>query len=173
VTRQGVRASRGYLPHNRETTWARSVNLFAFAANGNYQTFDVLAPFKTAGGQQQGVTVTRTYIDISVTTAVAAGDTFSWALIKGQASDVGANIAGASTADQDFYEDYLMWRYETACDGLNNNSYWGPANNYSFDIRAQRRLPDLHQSLNLVARRITTGAALSITMTVSCLLKLP
>jgi hypothetical protein len=160
--------------HNRETTWARSVNVFALAANGNYSTLDLLAPFKTDGGNQQGVTVTRTHLNFTVTSAVASTDTFAWGLIKAQNTDVGANVAGAPTPDLDPYEDWLMWRTETA-GNIGQPGYWiGNSTEKDFDIRAQRRLPELQMTYNLVIKRLTVAAAtLNVVVSVSTLLKLP
>src|ERR1700722_13129854 len=117
----------------RPTTWARSVNVFALAANGNYSTLDLLGPFKTSGGVTQGVTVIRTHLAWSVTTAVAAGDSFSWATGRGQNSDIGANIAGAPVPDTQQYEDWNMWRFEVACNSTGAGaSYWKQANQTEF-----------------------------------------
>jgi hypothetical protein len=159
----------------RETTWARSVNVFALAANGNYSTLDLLGPFKTSGGVQQGVTVIRTHLAWSVTTAVAAADSFSWATGRGQVADQGANIAGAPVPDTNQYSDWNMWRFEVAASSAGAGpTYWRNANQTEFDIKSARRLPELQMSYNLVIKRQTVAAAtLGITVIASVLLKLP
>jgi hypothetical protein len=160
---------------SRETTWARAVSTFALAANGNYATLDLLAPFKTSGGVQQGVTVTRTHLWLSVTSGSAPADTFTWGLVRGQNTDVGANVAGAPTPDLDPYEDWLLWRTETACNtGSGADTYFPATNVWSFDVKAQRRLPELQMTYNLVVKRLTvTAATLNVVVTTSVLLKLP
>ena len=149
--------------------------MFALAANGNYSTLDLLGPFKTSGGVTQGVTVIRTHLAWSVTTAVAAGDSFSWATGRGQNSDIGANIAGAPVPDTQQYEDWNMWRFEVACNSTGAGaSYWKQANQTEFDVKAARKIPELQQSYNLVIKRQTvTAATLGITVVASVLLKLP
>jgi len=148
--------------------------VFALAANGNYSTLDLLAPFKTDGGVQQGVTVTRTHLNFSVTSQASAADAFTWGIIRGQNTDVGANVAGAPTPDLDPYEDWAMWRTETCADGIAQNHYFpGSSNVRDFDLRAQRRLPELQMTWNLVMKRLTGSVTLNVTVTASILLKLP
>jgi hypothetical protein len=155
----------------RRTTWARSVNLFTLAAAGNYSTLNLLAPFTTSGGNPQGVTIVRTHLHLVVSSGVAANDTFTWGLLKGQATDVGANIAGAPTPDLQPYEDWLMWRDEIA----DTNAAYFPAqsNNHEFDIKAQRRLPELQMTYNMVVKRQATVAALTVNAVISTLIMLP
>jgi hypothetical protein len=174
MTRAGRRLNIHTMGPRRTTTWARSVNAFSLAANGNYATLDLLAPFKTSGGIQQGVTVTRTHVSLSVTSAVGNPDTFAWGIMRGQNTDVGANIAGAPTPDLDPYEDWAFWRTETAAVGP-GAAYWeGSGNHREFDIKAQRRLPELQMTYNLVVKRLTVAAAtLNAVYSVSILLKLP
>jgi hypothetical protein len=163
----------GTFPRPRSTTWARAVNVTAQGANGNYSTLDLLGPFKTSGGQQQGVTVTRIHLDFIVTSAVAASDSFSWGILKGQDADVGLNIAGAPTPVTHPYEDWMMWRTEVACAGV-NTQYWELSNHLCMDIKSQRRLEELQETLNLVILRNSVAAAsLATTVVTSVLLKLP
>jgi hypothetical protein len=171
-------AHGGYMgrPQPRKTEWARSINIFTNAANGNYQTFDLLAPFKAAGGNQQGVTVIRNHIVMSVTSSVSAGDNFAWGLIRGQAQDIGASIGGAPSPQTEDYADWAMWRTETACFNGGGGSFFFDhgSNVKEFDVRSQRRLEELHMTFNLVVARITSVAASqNLTVTVSTLLKLP
>jgi hypothetical protein len=158
----------------RETTWARSTNVFALAANGNYSTLDLLAPFKTDGGVQQGVTITRMHLNMSVTSTVAAADAFSWGVYRGETNDLGANVAGAPTPDTDPYVDWLFWRFETASSGAQPAYFVGAGNFIQWDVKAQRRLQELQMTLNLVVKRQTVAAAtLNVVVTASTLLKLP
>jgi len=176
MTRAGRRLNIHTMAPRRETTWARSVNVFALAANGNYSTLDLLQPFKTSGGVQQGVTVTRMHMTWSVTSSVASTDSFAWGVLRGQNTDVGANIAGAPVPDLDPYEDWMMWRTETACfNGGGGSFFWENSSNVrEVDIKAQRRLPELQMTCNLVVKRLLSVAATQqITVSVSTLLKLP
>jgi hypothetical protein len=179
MTRKGARLNWKSMAHNRETTWARSTNVFSLAGAGSFQTVDLLAPFKAMGGVQQGVTVTRTHLNISVTNVINSGDTFSWGLIRGQNTDVGGVIAGAPVPDLDPYEDWLWWSFEQAASSSSGavtgaHFFPGGSNNQRIDVRAQRKLPDLQMTYNLVVKRQTVVAAsLNLQITASVLLKLP
>jgi len=74
--------------------------------------------------------------------------------------------------DLDPYEDWAMWRTEVADE--NSAYFFAQSNNRDFDIKAQRRLPELQMTYNLVIKRQTvTAATLGITVIASILLKLP
>jgi hypothetical protein len=117
------------------------------AANG-YQTIDLLSNFKADGGTQQGVTITRTHLRVVPTTTLAAGNNFHIGLIRGQASDVGTNIAGAPTPAAQPYEDWLLWDYLFVDSSGELNEYGGGQQHY--DLRAMRRLMELQMNYNLV-----------------------
>jgi hypothetical protein len=159
----------------RRTTWARTVLDYSLGADTNFATLDLLAAFKADGGVQQGVTVTRSHITLAVVSETAAGDVFSWGVLRGQNTDIGTNVAGAPTPSADPYDDWMIWRTETAADGLAQNHYWmGSSNVSEWDLKAQRRLEELQMTCNLVIQRISVAAAsLHIQVAASVLLKLP
>jgi hypothetical protein len=121
------------------------------------------------------VTVTRSHITLAVVSETAAGDVFSWGVLRGQNTDIGTNVAGAPTPSADPYDDWMIWRTETAADGLAQNHYWmGSSNVSEWDLKAQRRLEELQMTCNLVIQRISVAAAsLHIQVAASVLLKLP
>jgi hypothetical protein len=174
MSRSGRRLNIHSMAPRRTTTWARSTNSFSLAVAG-YATLDLLAPFKTSGGQQQGVTVVRTHLNFSVFSTATSRDIFTWGVMRGQNTDVGANIAGAPTPDLDPYEDWAMWRTEQASPTSATNAFFFPAgNNRDFDIKAQRRLPELQMTYNLVIKcLVATAAPLQLQVAASVLLKLP
>jgi hypothetical protein len=141
------------------------------AADGDYATIDLLGGFKTMGGVQQGVTVTRMHVILTVITASDPEDNFAWGVIRGQQSDQGVNIVGAPKPSTQPYEDWLMWELLTAdTDG----HYWpGGGNVWRYDIKSRRKLEDLQMSLNIVFESLTAATPFTVTMQVRTLLLLP
>jgi len=158
--------------NGRITTWARTVDTITLSANDDYATLDLLGPFKTAGGVQQGATVVRTHLNLSVWSTVSGADALTWGLIRGQNTDEGINIAGAPDPRVDLYEDWMMWETRTAD---SNAHYWGPANNTTFDLKSKRKFSELQMSYNFVLTRIlvTGDDDLVLTLSSSILLLLP
>jgi len=160
----------------RRTEWCRTVEAITLAANTNYVTYDLLADFKGVGGVQQGATVVRNHLRLSVTSAVAAGDRWNFGVLVGQNTDIGANIAGAPEPFHDHYEDWMFWSQQTACfDGGGGSFYWPNSSNViDVDIKSKRKLEQLQEVLNLVVYRDTvTAATLAVTISNSTLIMLP
>jgi hypothetical protein len=125
------------------------------ASAATWDTIDLLAAFKAAGGVQQGVTVARIHLRIACITAVNPNDEFGIGIMRGQNTDVGASVVGAPNPVADPYEDWLFWSVffastPAAGAGAGPQYFAGGANNVTFDIRAKRKLPELQESLNLV-----------------------
>jgi hypothetical protein len=178
MNRKGMRRNWG--SQRRETTWARTTETIAIAANTTALSYDLLASFKAAGGQQQGCTITRTHVNISVTNVINSGDTFSWGLLRGQNTDVGTPTpVGSPVPDLDPYEDWLMWSFETAASSESGavtgaHFFPGGSNNARYDIRAQRRLANLQEAyIAVFKRQVVVAANLNLAVTTSVLLKLP
>jgi hypothetical protein len=162
----------------RRTEWARQVQAVSIAANTNFFTYDMLTDFKGVGGQQQQSTVVRNHVRLVVTSVTLPGEIFSWGILKGQNTDVGANIAGAPDPFHDHYEDWMWWETCVAAgEGSTGQPacYWPPMTNVQdVDVKAKRRLEGLQESLNLVVYRQSVAAsALTLTITSSTLLMLP
>jgi hypothetical protein len=131
----------------------------------------MLTQYKSDGGSHVGCTVARIHLNIAVTSATAAGQQFSFGVMKGQDADVGLNIAGAPDVSADPYGDWLIMR-ELFCD--NRGNYWptGGGLNFSYDIRAKRKLEKINDSLSFVLQ--TQGhAGLAVAATARILLMLP
>ena len=150
---------RGSLAQRRRTTWATVTQTVSLAAANNYFTFDLLANFKADGGTQQAVTVVRTHLMDSITSVVTAGDDFAMGLIRGQATDVGANIAGAPQPDLQSYEDWLLWQWRFASKSPDGGVYstLGQTNTLEWDLKAQRKLEELQMSYNMVIKQLASA----------------
>ena len=160
----------------RRTTWARDNLLVGPVATGNHWvTNDLLATFKSAGGNQQGVTVGRIHLRGSIWSAVAAGDQFALGVIRGQDTDVGSSVVGSPNPVANPYEDWLFWGIYTASNAGGSGVYspTGLTNVIEIDIKAKRRLEELDQQLQLVVMNVVTGASINSSWSVSTLLLLP
>jgi len=157
----------------RHTTWARSSGTLSVANNAAWDTVDLLQAFRTAGGQQQGVTVARIRLRLAVITAVAANDSFALGVIRGQLSDVGATIAGAPNPGADPYEDWLFHSVYFA--SVAPAQYFeSGANVMAYDIKSMRKLEELDQRLNIVLGTAAVGSfPLQMGYSTSVLLMLP
>ena len=159
----------------RRTTWATVSEVITLAGTGDYQTIDLLANFKADGGVQQACTIARTHLVLAVEDAPDAGDQFAWGLLRGQNSDVGTNIAGAPTPNEDPYNDWVLW--ETLSAGVapgGGAAYWpGSGNVWRYDIKAMRKLEELQMCYNAVFDNISGTAPLTIGVTGRVLVMLP
>jgi hypothetical protein len=158
----------------RKTTWARD-NITDTVASNTFKTYDLLATAKSAGLAQQGVTIARTHLSIQVWSAVAGGDQMAFGIIRGQNTDVGTSVAGAPVPIADPYEDWVWWDIRTASEPGGSGCYsrTGLTNSWTIDVRAQRRLPELQMSYNLVMQAAVVAATVSFTVCASTLLMLP
>jgi hypothetical protein len=78
----------------------------------------------------------------------AASNNFHVGLIRGQASDVGTNIAGAPTPAAQPYEDWMLHDYIWT-DGAGEINEFG-GNQLRYDLHSQRRLEELQMNYNMV-----------------------
>lgn len=159
----------------RVTTWATFDQAITIAT-GNYQTLNLLSDFTADGGSTQGVTVLRTHLKLVVTSGVAAADSMHFGIIRGQNTDVGANVAGAPTPNADHYEDWAFWQHYTAGNVVGagpSYSHMGSTNVLLLDLRAKRKIPELQMSYNAVIEATTVAATLLVTMSARTLLALP
>jgi hypothetical protein len=122
-----------------------------------YGTIDLLSNFKGDGGAQQAVTVTRIHLLHTIQGSVVDGDNYALGIIRGQASDIGSNIAGAPTPDLQPYEDWMYWEWRFASRvgaSLGVYSDQGMTNTLRHDLRGQRRLEELQMNCNLVIKQL-------------------
>jgi hypothetical protein len=145
-TRRG-RPFRGRGGARRRTTWATINAPVAVTASG-FTTLDLLGNFKADGGVQQAVTVARTHLRIIPQAAGTTGNSYGVGLIRGQNTDVGANIAGAPNPANDPYEDWLLWDQVQVDPGAHLNEFG--SDQLAYDIKSMRRLEELQMSYNLV-----------------------
>jgi len=135
--------------NRRRTSWVTVDQTVSIAAANGYQTIDLLASFKADGGTQQAVTIGRTHLRIVPTAGLGAiGNSFYVGLIRGQNTDVGVNVAGAPNPATALYADWLLWEHLVADIQANLNEHRG--NQFSYDLKAMRRLEELQMNYNLV-----------------------
>ena len=150
---------RAFNRQGRRTTWATVASTVSLGAADDYSTTDLLSNFKADGGVQQAVTVARTHLLLQVTSAVNPGDNFAFGLIRGQNTDVGANVAGAPVPDLDPYNDWVLWQWRFAS-SVNSGgvtgcySHMGFTNVLAYDVKAMRRLEELQMNYNLVIKQL-------------------
>jgi hypothetical protein len=160
----------------RRTTWARdNLTPTPIATGNHWETSDLLATFKSSGGNQQGVTIGRIHLRISIWSAVAEGDQIAIGVIRGQDTDVGTSVVGAPNPIANPYEDWLFWGVYTASDAGGSGVYspHGLTNVLEFDIRAKRKLMNLDEQLQLVVMAAVVATSVSYSASVSTLLLLP
>jgi len=117
------------------STTDHATTALAAAASANV---DMLLDFPTA----PGITVIRTHLQVTPTTAPAVGDRITFGLIIGRLSDVSdPTAAGALTPSQTD----LDWMYWTTI--IANPSFGNGGNNNTFvvDLRAKRKMEELNQ----------------------------
>jgi hypothetical protein len=134
------------------TTWATSfTNAISLTAANQYTTLDLLAEYEgKAGAVTVGISILRTIWLLTVLGTPATGDQFTYGVIRGQSSDIGANIAGAPVPT-DHYEDWAYLSQETA--GGNTAavfSHFGASNILAYDLKVGRKLPELDMRWNFV-----------------------
>lgn len=138
--------------------WVRTNNQFAASAANSAGIVDVLAGFNTAyGADLFGFTITRIVGNMTMTSSdTAPAPPYMWSV--GLRVEDGSTIAAVNTdaeqrtlaPDEDPYSD---WMYATNRHGFSTSEgnvglSSGP-NRWEIDIRSQRRLDELGQSLYL------------------------
>jgi len=142
----------------RRTTWATFDDSLSVATGGtHYQTNNMLTNYSGAGGSIAGITIARTHLRLTQTSAATAGDHFYFGIIRGQNEDVGADIAGAPRSGVDLYEDWGFWsEYTSSSNGASPS--WTPYLNnvLDLDLRSKRKLPELQMTWNYVLQATAT-----------------
>jgi len=152
VPNSNRRPSRTSGSNRRKTTWASLfTQAISLTAANQYTTIDLLSEYSgKAGASLVGITVIRTIWLLTVLGSPATGDQFTYGVIRGQASDVGANIAGAPVPT-DHYEDWAYLSQETA-GGTSSATFChtGASNILAYDLKVSRKLPELDMRWNFV-----------------------
>jgi hypothetical protein len=143
--------------NRRRTTWARSTGTLSNASAATWDTIDLLAGFRTSGGTTAGCTIARIHLRLAMVTGVAADDQLALGVLRGQNTDVGVTVAGAPTPSADPYEDWMYWSVFTASSAP-ICMFPGGGNVYEVDIRSKRKIPELQQTLTIVANTPAAGA---------------
>lgn len=136
----------------RRTTWATLFTQgFSLTAANQFLTIDLLSEYAgVAGAELAGISILRTIWLLTVLGTPAAGDQFTYGIIRGQSSDVGANIAGAPVPS-DHYQDWAYLSQETAGGTSSTTfSHTGASNVLPYDLKVGRKLPELHMRWNFV-----------------------
>lgn len=156
----------------RRTTWATHESSEVFAAANDLHTVNLLDQYQTAGGTIAGISIARTLVRMTVPTAVTAGDTFDFGLLRGQDTDVGVNIAGAPSPSSHLFEDWAwLTRYQAGTlSGAGPHYSQYASNVIELDIRSRRRLPELQMSWNWA---VHVGQAMTINLFARTLIMLP
>jgi len=157
----------------RRTTWATFVQAINLGTDGAYVTVDLLANFRAAGGTTAGCTILRTHLLWSATAGFASpGDFFAHGLYRGQTVDVSASPAPqAPNPVTDLYEDWMLWE-ERVADNEGALTQYGVANG-AIDLRAKRKIPELHMTYLYVITRGHSTATATVQVTGRVLLALP
>jgi len=124
------------------------------------------------GASLAGITIARTLVRLSVTSAPVAGDIFTWGVIRGQDTDAGSpSPVGAPLPVTHPYEDWA-WLEESTADHVGPSFWPGLANQRFVDIQSKRKLPELQMAWNMVLQNQSAGT-LAISYYVRTLLLLP
>ena len=145
----------------RRTTWATFDDAVSVATGGtHYQTNNMLTNYAGAGGSIAGITILRTHLRLTQTSAAVAADNFYFGIIRGQNEDVGGDVVGAPRPLNDFYEDWAWWQHYTV-QGSAGGSAWnvGAANIVELDVKSRRKLPELQMTWNYVLQVNVSGTS--------------
>jgi hypothetical protein len=154
----------------RRLVWSRTRSVFVGVGTSG-DAVDLLTTFRSAaeyGAQPIGVTVTRVRgrIILTETTATATNDFFGLGLVV---EDRNSTVAEVPKPFADDHVDWLAWMplARVGQDGLT-----GSFNSWEIDVRSQRKLDEVGQTLWLTMDAAVTSTW-SATVVLSVLLKLP
>jgi len=164
---------------SRKLIWARSDHLGLIVNEGI--AFDLLADYRAQGGNTLGATVTRVRLDFDVFMPEGAGATEGFGVYAGvivdqrQADEL---EVPRPTIPNEPHADWMYWRQHYLTHSHSVIVTGGqPLASYEVDIRAQRKMEELQETLWFVAAQSPALALLegetNITASASVLLKLP
>ena len=168
VPRGPVRRTAARQMPRRRLVWSRSIKSESGATSGAY---DLLEDFRLAtqyGAQPLGTTITRVRGSLvlgppSVTTPTG----ITWGLVV---EDRAALATEVPKPQQERHVDWLAWQPHphVGADGIT-----GTANAREIDVRSQRRLDEVGQTLWLAWDQASATVTWTVTFTLSVLLRLP
>lgn len=157
------RQIHGARPARRKLVWVDTVFAQGLVINDNL-VIDLFTGLRVAGASVLGVTVIRTLVTISNTSAtVTKGDGFYWGLCVTDSNDVGLNTAGAPNAHTTPNIDWAWREFRTASSSISLPVYTKDAGNViTADVRAKRKVQEMNQTWALVANQSAVGASPSL-----------
>ena len=169
---RGVRPTARRQMPARRLVWVRQSFILNPVDQTNGAAKDLLETFRTAaeyGAQPMGTTITRVrgQLLLSEITAVAANDAFTWGLIV---EDRSSTLAQLPLPDDQEHVDWLAWQ---PCAAFGESGRAGSWVRYEIDVKSQRRLDEIGQTLWLVCDARFPGASYNAIFSLSVLLKLP
>jgi hypothetical protein len=165
---RGVRQTARRQMPARRLVWSRSIKSESAATSGAY---DLLEDFRLAtqyGAQPLGTTVTRVrgYLVLS-SPSVTTPTGITWGLVV---EDRAAAVAEVPKPQQERHVDWLAWQPHphVGTDGIT-----GTANAREIDVRSQRKLDEVGQTLWLAWDQTSATVTWTVAFSLSVLLKLP
>lgn len=156
--RAPMRRSRGT---RRRMNWVESHGNVVFAANNNWTTVDLFAPYRAiTGATTAGLTILRTHLWV-LPHAPAAGDLFWVGLSVLDTDDIvapGANAQVPNPRDNPYVDWAFFQRYEFDVNLRVPSSNTDFAGAY-LDLKSRRRCHDLQQTWTLTVLQETVGTA--------------
>jgi len=157
-------ARRGYRSApRRRYQWATVFGTSAVGAINSGLNQDVLAAFlANTGTEISGATISRIHLRINVSSAVAAGDGFIWALGVMPKGNVGGYSTGGGVFINPIDTSMFPWMMIDQRGAHPGYSTSGPNNNLEYDIRVKRRIHGIQESL--VFSAVNTGAVANLSL---------
>ncbi len=158
--------------NRRKLVWAtKNVSLTQTAA-GNVTNTDLLTDLKVAGASILGATIMRTHLVLSVSTTVAAGNDFYFALIVGESSDLVSNAASTALTLDPLTSpelDWMWWEHPVAAPVFDQ----GGTNIITRDIKSKRKIQELNQTYILSLKGGVAAGNVTTQVVTRTLLALP
>ena len=154
----------------RRLVWSRSRNVFVGVGTTG-DGVDLLTTFRSAaeyGAQPIGVTITRVRgrVVLQETTATKTNDFLGLGLVV---EDRNSAVADVPKPFADDHVDWMAWLPMTA---FGQDGITGQVASFEIDVRSQRRLDEVGQTLWLTMDAAVTST-FSVTIVLSVLLRLP
>lgn len=163
----------------RKLIWARSLSLDSTATPAAGVAHDLLAQFRTDGGSSLGATVTRVRIDFTLvwTLAAATDIPFNSLAVGAIVDQLQLDQTEVPRPGDEEHADWMFWKRFSAVpeySALTGTAGVTVTAHHAWDIRSQRKVEELGQTLWFVVDPTYTGSnVLSCRANASVLLKLP
>lgn len=164
----------------RKLIWARSLGLdFGTPIPAAGTAVDLLANFRTDGGSSLGATVTRVRIDLDLVWTIDAATAipFNQLAVGVIVDQLQADQTEVPRPGVEEHADWMLWRRAGAVPDFSALTGTAGATintHHSFDVRSQRKVEELGQTLWMVLDPTYTGSNIvTANANASVLLKLP